>query len=83
MQVLLRVIELGQGPAFLPALVSMEMSLHSMEVINRLSTAVELPSEFVHAYISNCIQSCQAAQVGLQPLTALRHVRCVSCSSLT
>ena len=80
MQVLLRLIELGQGHAFLPPLVTMEMSLHSMEVINRLSTAVELPSEFVHAYISNCIQSCQAAQVGSQSLTAPRHVCCISCS---
>lgn len=63
MQVLLRLIQLQQGNEFLPALVNMEMSLHSMEVINRLSMAVHLPSEFVHMYISNCIQSSQAAQV--------------------
>ena len=34
------------------------VSLHSMEVVNRLANAAELPIDFVKSYVGNCVQSC-------------------------
>ena len=49
----------AQAAEYLSALAGTELSLHSMEVVNRLAEAVHLPAAFVQRYVSHCIQSCE------------------------
>jgi len=45
---------------YLQALSSMELSLQSIDVVNRLTTvSAVLPAEFIHRFITNCIASCE------------------------
>ncbi|KAI8854989.1 hypothetical protein BC829DRAFT_106818 [Chytridium lagenaria] len=58
----------------LSAVISSPVTLHSMEVFNGLLSTLELPNEFITAYISNCIQSCDRIR---DRLSQSRQVRLV------
>eukprot|EP00210_Caulerpa_lentillifera_P008828 g8424.t1 len=70
------------GDVFMTQLASLEMSLHSMQVVNDLVTSIALPSEFIQEYISNCIQSCNAIEDHFFQHRQVR-VLCVFIQSLT
>ena len=53
MECLLQIAEDSDSHPFLTALVNSDLSLHSLEVVNRLINANKLPYQFINEYISH------------------------------
>lgn len=58
-EVLVKLSQTQRMDDYFAALAQMELSLHSMEVVKSLAMAVNLPPDFVHTYVVNCINTCE------------------------
>lgn len=67
---------------YFTVLLNMDMSLHSMEVVNSLTTVVDLPSDFVRMYVKHCISSCENIQVNSFDFSRMYVLACLYISIL-
>jgi len=80
-EMIVRIANSSKVQDYFGELVQMPLSLNSLEVVNKLAMIIELPLEFLHLFISNCMNSCKMIR---DKYTQTRLVRllCVFINSL-
>ena len=80
-EIILAIMNSSKVQDYFGELVNIPLSLNSLEVVNKLALMMELPAEFLHLYISNCMNSCKNLK---EKYTQTRFVRllCVFINSL-
>lgn len=80
-EIILAIMNSSKVQDYFGELVNIPMSLNSLEVVNKLALMMELPAEFLHLFISNCMNSCKNLK---DRYTQTRFVRllCVFINSL-
>lgn len=71
---LLKLMNSKQMPLYYDALLKMDSSIHSIQVVNQISQAARLPSDFLHTYISHAIRSCGLIQDKSVKLRMVRFI---------
>jgi hypothetical protein len=67
--VLLKCLKLKAADDFLAVMSGLDLSLHSLEVVNRLVASAQLPPDFLPAYIASCIAFCERTEASSPPQT--------------
>jgi len=57
--ILLKLLPSNQISQYFDKIVNMELSLASLEVVNKIAHSSDLPKEFLTLYITNCISHCE------------------------
>lgn len=81
-EVLLKLLSSKDLTSYFETLIHMDLSVQGLEVVNRLTTHVDLPEELLHVYVLNCIAACEAMQGNTLQQSRLVRLVCVFLQAL-